>query len=48
MLGNWRKTVRLWRRNFLEISGSFTVDGRGKYALNKVLDDEKYRYLALE
>ena len=47
-LGIGEKTVRLWRKNFLENSSSFTVDGRGKYARNKVLDDEEYRDLALE
>ena len=47
-LGMDEKTVRLWRKNFLENSGSFTVDGRGKYARSKVLDDKEYRDLALE
>ena len=47
-LGMGEKTVRLWRKNFLENSGSFTVDGRGKCARSKVLDDEEYRDLALE
>ena len=47
-LGMGEKTVRLWRKNFLENSGSFTVDGRGKYARSKVLDDKEFRDLALE
>ena len=42
------KKLKLWRKNFLENSGSFTVDGRGKYTRNKVLDNEEYCDLASE
>ena len=47
-LGIGDKTVRTWRKKFLNDSSIFTVDSRGKYSRNKVLDDEEYRDLALE
>ena len=47
-LGYSEKTVRRWRKDFLVGSRRFTVDGRGKYARNKVIRDEEYRKLALK
>lgn len=47
-LGYSEKTVRRWRKDFLVGSRRFTVDGRGKYARNRVINDEEYHDLALK
>jgi len=42
------KTVRLWRREFLNNGGEFSEDGRGKYARYEVIFDEEYHDRALD
>ena len=47
-LGYSEKTVRRWRKDFIEGSRHYSVDGRGKYAQNIVINDKEYRDLALK
>ena len=46
-LGYSEKTVRRWRKDFIVGSRHYSVDGRGKYAQNIVINDKEYRDLAL-
>ena len=48
LLGFNEKTIRLWRKDFIQNKGEFSEYQRGKYARYIILDDEEYKDMALQ
>ena len=47
LLGVNEKTIRLWRKDFVQHQGEFSENCRGKYARYVILEDEEYRDTSL-